>query len=209
MPPIPVVLGSVSPRRRELLGGLVPHFEVVTADVDEDAHTVEDPWHTAERLALMKARAVAALRPNALVIGGDTVVALPRPDGSFEQLAKPVDFDDACRMLGLLSGQTHRVITGVALVWPEGEEVFHDESHVTFRELSEFEIRDYVGTGEPMDKAGAYAVQAGGGTFIAAIDGSRTNVIGLPMEKLEARLRALFEELFHDVEGVAQMRNHD
>lgn len=185
---MPVVLASASPRRRELLKELVPSFEVAAAEIDEDAETLDDPFETARRLALLKARNVAGVRPGALVIGGDTVVALPDPDGGYVQLAKPVDVEDAVRMLGLLSGRSHSVVTGVALVWSGGELADRCESKVAFRALDEAEIRAYVATGEPMDKAGAYAVQAGGGTFVKAIEGSRSNVIGLPLELLSSML---------------------
>lgn len=188
--PWPVVLASGSPRRQDLLRELFDSFEVLTADIDEDFYTVEDPIKTACTLALLKAKAVAAIRPGAFVIGGDTVVFF-KEGGQIIQLAKPNDFKDACRMLALLSGRTHIVATGVALVWPGGESCFHEESAVRFRTLGEDEIRDYVATGEPMDKAGAYAVQAGGGSFIESIQGSRSNVIGLPLE----RLRVVIEEL--------------
>lgn len=180
---LPVVLASGSPRRRELLKRLISDFEVVVADVDEEALTVTDPFETAERLAEAKAQAVAPLRPGALVIGADTVVAL---DG--EQFAKPRDAADARRMLRTLSGRTHVVATGVCLLQPKATMVFHDRTLVAFRELSEAEIADYVATGEPMDKAGAYAIQGGAAGFVARREGSESNVIGLPLEALEAAL---------------------
>jgi septum formation protein len=184
--PFPVVLASASPRRHELLKRLIPNFEIAPANIDEDSETEADPYATAEKLAILKAKAVAQDHPHALVIGADTVVALPTESGVV-QLAKPADASDACRMLALLSGQTHLVITGIALVWPGGTASSHETSRVTFRGLDASEIAAYVATGEPMDKAGAYAVQAGGGTFIERIEGSRSNVIGLPMPAL-ARL---------------------
>ena len=179
----PVVLASGSPRRRELLARLLPLFEVVVSDVDEDALTLPDPIATAERLAEAKARAVSLLRLEALVIGADTVVAL---DG--EQFAKPSDADDARRMLRALSGRTHTVATGVSLVSAEGVRTFHDRTLVTFRELDDGEIAAYVLTGEPMDKAGAYAIQGGAAAFVRRREGSETNVIGLPLERLERAL---------------------
>ncbi len=185
----PVVLASASPRRKELLKSIFKSFLVEPADVDEEAHTVSNPFETAERLAELKCAALASQRPDSLVIGSDTVVALPQ-GSAWMQLAKPTDAEDAVTMLSTLSGQTHWVITGLALRWPGGAWAGHDVSRVTFRSLGEAEIRDYVATGEPMDKAGAYAVQAGGGTFIATIEGSRNNVIGLPTELLLAKLSA-------------------
>jgi septum formation protein len=179
----PVVLASGSPRRRELLARLIPDFEVVVADVDEEALTVEDPFETAERLAQAKAFAVVLLRPEALVIGADTVVTL---DG--EQYAKPRDAADARRMLRALSGRTHVVATGVCVAEPKGTRVFHDRTFVTFRDLTDEEIAAYVATGEPMDKAGAYAIQGGAAGFVSRRDGSESNVIGLPLERLEHHL---------------------
>lgn len=188
---LPVVLASASPRRQELLKKLVSEFEVVVAGIEEDALTLPDPWQTAKGLATAKARAVAEKRPEALVIGGDTVVALPKDDGTFEQLAKPNSPDEAVGMLQALSGRSHLVITGVCLVWPGGEETFCGESRVTFRALNLEEIREYVATGEPMDKAGAYGIQAGGGTFVHSVEGSVANVIGLPIEALAEQLRLM------------------
>lgn len=188
---LPVVLASASPRRQELLRELIPDFEVVAADIDEDALTVEDPYHTAKDLALAKAKAVLALRPDALIVAGDTVVALSNGDGTFRQLAKPTSEDDACRMLGLLSGRTHVVITGVCIQSKTISRVFANSSMVTFRDLNPEEIRDYVATGEPMDKAGGYACQGGASKFITGIDGSISNVIGLPMEVLGKELAKL------------------
>ena len=189
----PVVLASASPRRRELLSELVPSFEVRVSDVDEDVLTTDDPWATAEALALAKARAVAAGSPEALVIGGDTVVALPASGHSapFVQLAKPFDADDARRMLRELSGKEHAVITGVALVSPDGDRVKCDTTWVRFKVLCDEEINAYVATEEPMDKAGAYAIQGGAAGFVEGIEGSRSNVIGLPVEML----REMLEEM--------------
>lgn len=186
----PVVLASASPRRRALLAQLVLEFEVVPADVDEDALTLADPWKTAQKLAEVKAAAVAARRPDALVIAGDTVVAVPEGDG-YRQLGKPQDPADAERMLSALSGREHVVVTGVALVWPGGEAAFPETTRVRFRVLTSEQIRGYVLTGEPMDKAGAYGAQGMASGFIERLDGSYTNVIGLPIEALEEALARL------------------
>jgi septum formation protein len=182
-----LVLASASPRRRELLGRIVRAFEVVVADVDEDALTVADPWQTAERLAEAKAVVVAAGHPKALVIGSDTVVAF-QGVGGWTQLAKPADPEDAVRMLLTLSGQTHVVITGVSLVQGAEVDTFSVTSRVTFRSLEPEEVRAYVATGEPMDKAGAYAIQGGAAKFVERLEGSLENVIGLPLEELQKRL---------------------
>jgi septum formation protein len=187
--PAPVVLASASPRRRELLARLLPEFEVEVADLDEDALTVDDPWQTAVRLAEAKARQVFGRRSEALVIGGDTVVALPEDGGRHRQLAKPASPAEAAEMLRALSGRTHRVITGVALVSASGSRTFAETTLVTFRELSEEEIARYVATGEPMDKAGGYAVQGAAADFVERLEGSETNVIGLPTERLGEALR--------------------
>lgn len=189
--PYPVVLASASPRRHALLRQIVPEFSIAVADLDEESHTVEDPFHTAERLALLKARHIAQSYPSSLVIGGDTVVAIPTVAG-WQQLAKPTDSDDACRMLGLLSGKEHSVITGMALVWPGGEHAFWDETRVLFRSLSDMEIREYVSTGEPMDKAGAYAIQSGAAGFVESTQGAISTVVGLPVEALTVELEKLF-----------------
>ena len=162
-------------------------YKVDSADIDEDELTCDDPRSTAERLALAKADAVAVRHPNSLVIGADTVVAFL--DSPPEQLAKPLDEEHAAQMLGKLSGRTHTVFTGVALVGPDIRWVGSDETRVSFRHLTDQEIRRYVSTGEPMDKAGAYAIQGGAATFILKVEGSISNVIGLPLELLRSVLK--------------------
>lgn len=161
---------------------LVAEFEVVVSDFIEDDLPDADPIEQAESLAVGKAEAVAKVRPGCLVIGSDTVVAAD------SLLAKPVDEADARRMLRELSGRTHRVVTGVALIWPLGSMVASDVTRVTFRDLSDDEIAAYVATGEPMDKAGAYAIQGGAAAFVERTEGSVSNVIGLPLELLERML---------------------
>jgi len=179
----PVILASASPRRQELLRSLVAEFLVVPADLDEDALTELDPWVTAERLALAKAKWISQQYPGHLVIGGDTVVAYEDAAG-WHQLTKPTDPADAIQILTQLSGRSHVVITGLAVVYPGGEELTHDHTEVTFRPLSEPEITDYVAAGEPMDKAGAYAIQGGARDFVADTKGNISAVVGLPVEKL-------------------------
>jgi len=188
--PFPVVLASASPRRRELLSQLVDTFDVLPADLDEDALTCPIPWQTARDLAHAKAQVIAEQRPDALVIGGDTVVAIP-VRGGYEQLAKPVDVEDAVRMLTRLAGIQHLVITGICLIWPGGVRSFEVTSGVTFHTCTPSQIRTYAETGESLDKAGAYAAQGRGASFIKSVDGSLTNVIGLPVEKLREELLAL------------------
>lgn len=195
--PFPVVLASQSPRRRELLSRIVADFEVVAVDLDEASYTCADPWGTAETLAQAKAVAVAKDRPSCIVIGGDTVVAVAdRRIGadrelvaSYRLLGKPVDSAEAEEMLQRLSGGEHEVITGVCLATPHGTEVFSVTTGVVFRELTPAQIAAYVQTGEPMDKAGAYAIQGGAAPFVDHIEGSLSNVIGLPIEELSERLQ--------------------
>jgi septum formation protein len=188
---LPVVLASASPRRKELLREVVPEFEVVVAPVDEEALTVPDPWETAERLALAKARAVFALRPEARVIGGDTVVAYSPVAGEYVQLAKPCDDADAVRMLRALSGREHVVVTGVAIVSPAGARSFTETTRVFFHALTDAEILDYVAQEQPMDKAGAYGIQGGAKAFVDRLEGSWSNVVGLPVERLAVEFSRL------------------
>lgn len=172
----------------ELLKQLVEKFQVLASNVDEDALTTDDPWDTAKVLALEKARYVAKDRSGSLVIGSDTVVAVEQEDGTYLQLAKPTDRSDAARMLRTLSGRCHLVITGVALVAPHWTRVEADETKVCFRTLSEEEIWKYVDSGEPMDKAGAYAIQGGAAGFVERREGSISNVVGLPLGLLGVML---------------------
>ncbi|MBL8047199.1 MAG: septum formation inhibitor Maf [Chthonomonas sp.] len=180
----PVILASGSPRRRELLASLGVEFTVVSPEVDETQLADEAPAATAARLARDKAFAVFDAHDDSLVIAGDTVVEL---DG--ESLAKPTDAADAARMLSLLSGRTHRVTTALVLRWPKGFQAIQDTTEVTFRELTATEIESYVATGEPLDKAGGYAIQGGARKFVTEIRGSESNVIGLPIELLQDALR--------------------
>lgn len=183
----PVILASGSPRRQVLLAEIFPNFEVLVADVDESPIEGESPWELAERLAEKKAQAVSLLRPDALVVGGDTVVTYEE-DG-WQLLAKPTDEEDASRMLRTLSGRNHKVVTGLSLVWPGGIWTASDTSTVSFRELTDEEIQAYVATGEPMDKAGSYAIQGGAAPFVETVEGSISNIVGLPVELLRSRLQ--------------------
>lgn len=186
-PPWPVVLASASPRRRELLARRVRDFDVDPAEVDEDALTCLDPWETAGRIAEAKAAAVAARRPEALVVAGDTVVALEE-GGAWRQLAKPSDERDAQGMLAALSGREHVVITAVALRWPDGRDLFVETARVRFQPLDADAIAAYVATGEPMDKAGAYAIQGGAARFAELLEGALDTVVGLPVDTLVERM---------------------
>ena len=177
-----LVLASASPRRKDLLAQLGLRFTVAAADIDETPMAGEIARNYVHRLAVEKARTVAALHPDAWVLAADTTVAL----GS-ELLGKPRDAQEARAMLGQLSGQTHEVFTGIAVAGrAQASQVVR--SQVTFRGLSREEIAWYADTGEPLDKAGAYAIQGKGGFLVASIEGSPTNVIGLPLGETLALL---------------------
>jgi len=192
-PNFPIVLASSSPRRQELLGQLFDTFTVDPADIDEDALTTSDPTETAEDLALAKAQEVAKRHPEALVIGSDTVVALETDEG-WVQYAKPSDPEDAFRILSTLSGKTHWVITGVAVVGPRGSHVSSDSTGVTFRELNPDSIWEYIRTGNPMDKAGAYGAQVLTNDprfdFLEALEGRMDTVVGLPVDLVQSLVAA-------------------
>ncbi len=172
-----LVLASTSPRRRELLAQLGVTFEVLAVAVDERPLPAEPAADHVCRLALAKARAGAAqVGSQACVLGADTVVVL---DG--EILGKPADRDDAAAMLRRLSGRTHAVLSAVARVQAGAHLVRLSESQVTFRTLSAAEIVAYCDTGEPLDKAGAYAIQGRAAAFIRHLEGSYSGVMGLPL----------------------------
>jgi len=179
------VLASASPRRRELLGRLVDAFEVVPADADETPPEGAGPQEAAVAIARRKALVVLA-RTGGVVLAADTIVAAT--DGEF--LGKPADADDARRILGKLSGTTHRVVTGVVVADADGVRTASDTTLVTMRNLSPREIDDYVATGECFDKAGAYAIQETADRFVTRLEGSFTNVVGLPLETVAPLLRS-------------------
>jgi septum formation protein len=195
MRPQRLVLASASPRRRELLGGIGLDFEVRAAAIDESPLPGEEPRAHVERVAIGKASAVGAARE--IVLAADTVVVV---DGAI--LGKPRDPAEARRMLGLIAGREHRVLTGVALREvadrePATERLVSavEESTVRLRALDGAEIDWYVATGEPSDKAGAYALQGIGGLFVERVEGSSSNVIGLPLH----RVYELFQRLGYDL----------
>lgn len=184
-----LVLASASPRRRELLERLGVEFRTVPAEVDERpiAEQVREPARLVTLLAETKAKAVAREHPRALVIGADTVVVL---DG--EILGKPSDAREARRMLARLSGRTHHVYTGVAVVDGESgrSESCAEVTAVTFGRLTDEQIERYVQTGEPLDKAGAYGIQGIGATLVERVEGCFFNVVGLPLFRLSRLLEA-------------------
>ncbi|MFZ0772002.1 MAG: Maf family protein [Candidatus Sulfotelmatobacter sp.] len=186
-----LVLASASPRRQELLRNAGIPFTVQAADINETPLADESPRDCAERLAREKALAVFDSNPQQCVLGADTIVVV---DDTI--LGKPRDAGDAARMLRLLSGRTHAVITGVCLV---GEKMAggdlpvisaSETTLVTMSEISDEEIRDYVASGEPMDKAGGYAIQGLASRWIPRIEGDYSNVVGLPVALVYAILRA-------------------
>ena len=186
-----LILASASPRRQELVKMLgFEDFRILPADIDEEIPEME-PAEAVRHIALQKARKTAeSCRDEDLIIAADTLVYLGR-----EALGKPINESDAINMLRRLSGAEHTVYTGVALKLVGREVTFFEKTRVFFRELSEDEIRAYVKTGEPMDKAGAYGAQGLGAIFIKRIDGDFFNVMGLPLCRLVTMLRRIGADL--------------
>lgn len=182
---VTLVLASGSPRRRELLDRCGIAFVVRPPDIDESVAEGEGPEGYVRRLSIEKATAVA--RPGEVVVAADTTVEI---DGRI--LEKPADADDADRMLRLLSGRVHHAHTGVTVLGPTGSTTRLVSTAVTFAHLDDASIGWYVATGEPFDKAGSYAIQGAGAALVVRVDGSVSNVIGLPLaETLEMVAAAL------------------
>lgn len=179
-----LVLASASPRRRDLLAAAGIDFEACPVDIDETPLIDETPVAYVRRLAEIKARAAARHRPGALVLGADTTVTI---DGLI--LAKPVDAADAARMLRLLSGRVHDVLTGVALVGPDDTVIDAIRTSVWFATLSDRDVQRYVESGEAFGKAGAYAIQGLASRFVTRLEGDYPNVVGLPVAWVHARLQ--------------------
>ena len=185
----PLVLASASPRRRDLLHGIGLDFQVHPADISEDPSPGEDAASLVQRLALAKATRCRESYPRSLVLAADTVVVAEAP-ASEELLGKPTDPAAARSMLRRLSGRQHLVLTGMALAGPEGVTAQQlARTQVTFLPLSDALIDWYVSTGEAYDKAGAYGVQGRAALFVSRLEGSWTNVVGLPLDLLEALFR--------------------
>jgi nucleoside triphosphate pyrophosphatase len=182
-----LILASSSPRRAEILTAVGWPFETVTAGVDETLNPGEEPAAYVQRLARQKAEAVIALRKTGLVLGADTTVVVEN-----NLLGQPRNDDDARRMLRLLSGKWHEVLTGIALM-RIGRETMVDfeRTRVRFAEMSEAEIDWYVSTGEPNGKAGAYAVQGSAALFIKEIEGDYFNIVGLPIRRVYEMARRM------------------
>lgn len=175
-----LILASASPRRHELLALLGVTFRAVVPSIDETPLPDELPRLYAERLAHEKA---CAVQEEGIIIAADTIVVLDKTI-----LGKPANPADACRMLTELSGRTHEVITGVCVKRAEQTVVFSVVTHVTFRTLTQHEIKTYVASGCPMDKAGGYAIQGQAASMVRSINGSYTNVVGLPLCELHEAL---------------------
>ncbi len=186
-----LVLASQSPRRRELLQQAGFQFTVSPVKLSENIEENLNPAENASQIATDKAMACVEQnkelkRQGFLVLAADTIVAVDD-----QMLGKPTSVEEAQQFLRLMSGRAHRVITGLALFETGVEKLWRgfDETEVVFRRLSEVEIRDYVATGEPMDKAGGYGIQGGAGKFVSSHTGSWSNVVGLPLERLERVLK--------------------
>jgi septum formation protein len=183
----PLILASASPRRAELLRQLKLKFQVVSSDAAEILDEQLSPLELCQINAHRKARAVAKRIPDALVVGADTLVFL---DG--EIMGKPTRFADAERMLTRLQGRTHQVVTGISLIHlrVHRERIFAVSTDVTFNPLDAGQIRDYLAKVNPLDKAGAYAIQEHGDKIVAEISGSYSNVVGLPLERLREEIQS-------------------
>jgi septum formation protein len=187
-----LILASASPRRRQLLAQAGFTFEVHPAHIPEDPRPSENPVEYVSRLAREKAQAIFARqileRPadkDLVILGADTTVSVDE-----EILGKPEDEADAARMLRLLSGRSHHVITGVAVVTAQSTDVAAEITMVQFLPISDAEIAAYIATGEPMDKAGAYGIQGRAARWIPRIEGCYFNVVGLPLALVSSKLQA-------------------
>lgn len=187
-----IILASASPRRRELFAYLGLPFEVVPGNIDETPRPGEKAAALVARLAKEKSRQVSRNFPEALIVAADTTVALELNSAGKDILEKPRDAAEAMSMLSRLSGRTHYVLTAIAL-FNEQRSVSREcvvTTRVTFRSLERHEMERYVATKEPLDKAGAYGIQCLGGVFVKAIEGSYSNVVGLPLVELQRELLA-------------------
>lgn len=178
------ILASASPRRQELLEKIIPQYTCIPADIDETIPENISALDAPAYLSLKKARHIAKSNPNAVVIGADTCVI-----SGDKILGKPSSRENAFNMLRALSGKTHLVITGCAIVKGEKEISFSEITEVEFYPLTDKEIHDYIATGESDDKAGAYGIQGGGAVLVKGIHGDYFNVVGLPLARLSRELK--------------------
>ncbi len=174
-----LILASKSPRRKELLSIITTDFDIIPAMGEENADPALPPEKFVEALAIAKAQEIAETHPDDIIIGSDTVVAV-----NGEILGKPKNEADAHRMLSLISGTKHSVFTGAAVIKNGRIYSFTEETKVKFFSLTEKEITDYIATGEPFDKAGAYGIQDYGALLVEGIEGDYYNVMGLPVGRL-------------------------
>lgn len=181
-----LILASSSPRRKELLEKLQLKFECIASNIEETFDENALPETIVQELAYQKAKDVHSRMPHACVIGADTIVVL---NGII--IGKPKDENDAFHTLKMLSGKTHDVLTGVAIIHPHQEIIFYERTNVTFWELSDEEIYSYIATGEPFDKAGSYGIQNLGSTLVKKINGDYFTVVGLPISRTARTLRNL------------------
>ena len=179
-----IILASASPRRRELMALITKEFEVIPSGADETVPQGIKALEQAEYLAVLKADDIAEKYPDSIVIGADTCVVAEN-----EVLGKPKDKEDAERMLRLLSGKTHKVVTGCAIVDGKRKISFSNVTDVEFYSLSEREIEEYINTPEPYDKAGGYGIQGKASLFVKAIKGDYFNVVGFPVSQLNRALK--------------------
>lgn len=187
-----IILASASPRRQELLSNITTDFTVCPADADETLPEGLSIEKQIETLAKRKAEAVLEQNPDKIVIGSDTMVVVDN-----KPLGKPKDKEDAIRMLKMLSGRKHKVITGVAVLCKEKKLINHRTTKVKFRVLTEHEIESYVATGEPMDKAGAYGIQGLGSVLVEGIEGDYFSVVGLPVSLVYTMLCEIEHYMSH------------
>lgn len=198
-----IILASQSPRRKQLLGLLYPDFSIIPSDFDEDLPFDGNPEWYAQHLASGKAETVAKSIQDGLIIGADTIVVLNN-----QLLGKPGNTDEAIQILTTLSGNTHTVYTGVCLLEQESNQpvkahTFSVATQVTFRDISDEEIRAYVATGSPMDKAGAYGIQDDwGAVFVSHIQGDYYTVVGFPLQSFYSAVKANFPEYLPHVHRI-------
>lgn len=179
-----VILASSSPRRKELLKRIISNFEIKVSNIDESINRPQNVSEIPYELAYRKAKEIAKDHYNDVVIGSDTIVAINN-----EVLEKPIDEKDAYRMLKLLNNNTHEVISGIAILYQDKEIRYIEKSFVTFNNLTDKEILDYIATKDPLDKAGAYGIQNEYINLVKEFSGEYENIVGLPLIRLEKELK--------------------